>query len=37
MFVPRGQISNIPAFPDGQHQAIIWTNDGKLTDAYMHH
>ena len=32
-FVPKGQINNIPT----RRQAIIWTKDGKFTDAYMCH
>ena len=43
MFVPKGQINNIPALvPDNdlapaRRQAIIWTNYAYFTDAYMHH
>ena len=42
-FVPKVRINNIPALVQimdlvpTRWQAIIWTNDGKLTDAYMHH
>ena len=48
-FVPKGPINNIPALvqimawrrpgdkPLSERQAIIWTNDGKFTDTYMHH
>ena len=32
---PKGPIYNIPAFV--QIMVIIWTNDGWVTDAYMHH
>ena len=38
-FVPKGSINNIP--DDGlaptRRQAIIWTDDGYITDAYMRH
>ena len=34
--VPKGQINNIPALVQMQ-QAIIWTNGGQFTDAYMRH
>ena len=42
-FVPKGLINDIPALvqimawrrPRGQ--AIIWTNDGQITNAYMRH
>ena len=34
-FVPKGEINNIPALSPGRRQAIIWTNDGYITDAYM--
>ena len=43
MFVPKGQIKNIPSIGSGnvlaptRRQAIIWTNDGKFADAYMRH
>ena len=40
-FVPKGQINNIPALVQilapTRWQAIIWPNDGKITDAYMRH
>ena len=38
-FVPRGPINNIPSMVQimAWRQAIIWTNDGKFTDAYMRH
>ena len=39
-FVPKSAIENIPALfqiMPGRRQAIIWTKDGKFTDAYMHH
>ena len=26
-----------PWYGSIEHQAIIWTNDGKLTDTYMRH
>ena len=34
-FVPKGLINNISA--PTRHQAIISTNDGNFTDAYMRH
>ena len=43
MFVFKGPINNIPAFGSdnglapSRRQAIIWTNDGLFTDAYMRH
>ena len=42
-FVPKGLINNIPAYcsdnglAPSRRQAIIWTNDGLFTDAYMRH
>ena len=43
-FFPSGQINNIPAFfqivawcQSGDSLAFIWTNDAKITDAYMRH
>ena len=43
-FVPKSPINNIPALVHRDNglvpvrrQAIIWTNDGKFTDAYMRH
>ena len=42
-FVPKGPIDNNPTFglDDGlaptRRQAIVWTNDAKITDAYMCH
>ena len=38
-FVPKVRINNIPALVQmaWQQQAIIWTNDGKPTDAYIRH
>ena len=39
-FVPKGPINNIPALVQimaWRRQAIIWTNDGQITDAYMCH
>ena len=41
-FVPKGQINNIPALVQiglapTRRQAIVWTKDGKFTDAYMRH
>ena len=42
-FVPRGPINNIPALVQimalvpTRRQAIIWTNVGICTDAYMRH
>ena len=41
-FVPKGPINNIPSLVQiilapSRRQAIIWTNDGKFTDAYMRH
>ena len=44
-FVSKGPIDNIPALvqimawrrPGDNWQAIIWTNDGYFTDAYMRH
>ena len=40
-FVPKGLINNIPALvlimAPTRRQAIIWTNDGQITDAYMRH
>ena len=42
-FVPRGPINGIPALVQinglapVRRQAIIWTNDGQFTDAYMRH
>ena len=43
-FVPKGPINNIPTLvqvmawfrPGDNWQAIIWTNGGRLTDAYLH-
>ena len=38
-FVPKGPSNNNPALVRimARRQAIIWTNDGYLTDAYMRH
>ena len=37
-FAPKGPINIIPALVQiGRRQAIIWTNDGQFTDAYMQH
>ena len=42
-FVPKGPINNIPALDQIMawrrpgNKAIIWSNDGKFTDAYMRH
>ena len=42
-FVRKGPISNIPSLVSdnllapARRQAIIWTNDGEFTSAYMHH
>ena len=39
-FVPRGPINNIPTLIQvmaWRRQAIIWTNDGYINDAYMRH
>ena len=40
-FVPNGHFNNIPAMVQclapTRWQAIIWTNDGKFTEAYMRH
>ena len=42
-FVPKGPINNIPVIgsdnclASSRRQAIIWTNDGQFTDAYMRH
>ena len=37
-FVPKGLINNIPALVQmTRRQAIIWTNFGIFTDAYMQH
>ena len=37
-FVPKVPINNIPALVQPtRRQAIIWTNDGLFTDAYMRH
>ena len=36
-FVPMVRINNIPALVPTRWQAIIWTNDGYITNAYMHH
>ena len=39
-FVPRDPTNNIPAdngLAPTRRQAIIWTNDGWVTDAYMRH
>ena len=35
MYVASGSIDNVPVH--GWHQAIIWANDGSVTDAYMLH
>ena len=41
--VPKGPINNIAALVQimawrrARRQAIIWTNDGQITDAYMRH
>ena len=35
--VPSGPINNIPALVQVMAPAIIWTNDGYFTDAYMRH
>ena len=41
IFVPKVPINNIPAFGSDKglvptrRQAIIWTNDGEIIDAYM--
>ena len=43
MFVPKGQINNIYSIgldnglAPARRQAIIWTNDGWSTDAYVRH
>ena len=39
-FVPKGPVNNIPALGQKmtwRRQAIIWTNDGWIPNAYMHH
>ena len=39
-FFPKGPINNIPALVQimaWRRQAIIWSNDGSITDAYMRH
>ena len=43
-FVPKGQINNIPSsigsdngLVPTRQQGIIWTNDGKFTNACMRH
>ena len=41
-FVPKGPINNSSIGSDNglapsRRQAIIWTNDGQFTDAYMRH
>ena len=39
-FVAKAPINNIPALVQimaWPQQAIIWTNDGEITDAYMCH
>ena len=42
-FVSKGPINNISSIGSDnglaptRRQAIIWTNDGKVTDAYMRH
>ena len=41
-FAPKGQINNVPVLVQimlepTRRQAIIWTNDGTFTDAYLHH
>ena len=33
-FVPKVRIINIPAF-FSRSQAIIWTDDGQITNSYM--
>ena len=33
-FVPKGQINNIPALSPAWCEAIIWIDEGKITDAY---
>ena len=38
-FIPKGSINNIPALVQlmaWRRPAIIWTNDGLFTDAYMY-
>ena len=42
MFVPKGLINNISIGSDNgsaptRRQAIVWTNDGYIIDAYMRH
>ena len=43
MFVSNGPINNIPALASDnglaatRRQAITWTNDNTITDAYMRH
>ena len=42
-FVPKGPINNVPSsvldngLTPSRRQAIIWTNGGKFTEAYMRH
>ena len=38
-FVPKAPINNVPALVQIMAilSAIIWTNDGLFTDAYMRH
>ena len=40
-YVPKGSNDNIPALVQiivwGWWQAIVWTNDGYFTDAYIRH
>ena len=38
-FVSQDQINNVPALVQimAWRQAIIWTNDGYITDTYMRH
>ena len=36
MFVPKGEIKNIPPLVV-RRQAIIWTDEGPITDTYMRH
>ena len=42
-FVPKGSVNKYPIIGSDngkaptRRQAIIWTNDGQFTDAYMRH
>ena len=36
-YVANGPINNIPAVIQIRRQAVIWTNVGYITDAYMHY